>query len=127
MPSIPPHQPRILLVDDEPSVVRALQRALREHDLVVAFSGVEAIEVLDSGQTFDIVFCDLMMAQLSGMEVFDIVKRRYPGMQDRFVFMTGGAFTQQAKDFLNGVANPVVEKPFDIRALRLLVSRRVAA
>jgi PAS domain S-box-containing protein len=118
---------RIMLVDDEPSVVRALQRALREHDLVVAFSGAEAIEVLDSGQQFDLIFCDLMMAQLSGMEVFDIVKRRFPALVDRFVFMTGGAFTQQAKDFLSGVANPVVEKPFDIRALRLLVSRRVAA
>ena len=118
---------RILLVDDEPSVVRALQRALREHDLVVAFSGVEAIEVLDSGQEFDLIFCDLMMAQLSGMEVFDIVRRRFPDLLDRFIFMTGGAFTQQAKDFLSGVSNPVVEKPFDIRALRLLVSRRVAA
>jgi two-component system cell cycle sensor histidine kinase/response regulator CckA len=118
---------RILLVDDEPSVVRALQRALREHDLVVAFSGAEAIEVLDSGQEFDLIFCDLMMAQLSGMEVFDIVRRRFPDLIDRFIFMTGGAFTQQAKDFLGGVSNPVVEKPFDIRALRLLVSRRVAA
>jgi two-component system cell cycle sensor histidine kinase/response regulator CckA len=118
---------RIMLVDDEPSVVRALQRALREHELVVAFSGAEAIEVLDSGQQFDLVFCDLMMAQLSGMEVFDIVKRRFPGLAERFVFMTGGAFTQQAKDFLSGVENPVVEKPFDIRALRVLVSRRVAA
>ena len=118
---------RILLVDDEPSVVRALQRALREHDLVVAFSGVEAIEVLDSGQQFDLIFCDLMMAQLSGMEVFDIVRRRFPDLLDRFIFMTGGAFTQQAKDFLGGVSNPVVEKPFDIRALRQLVSRRVAA
>jgi PAS domain S-box-containing protein len=118
---------RILLVDDEPSVVRALQRALREHDLMVAFSGVEALEVLDSGQTFDIVFCDLMMAQLSGMEVYDTVKRRYPAILDRFVFMTGGAFTQQAKDFLSGVPNPVIEKPFDIRALRALVNRRVAA
>jgi CheY-like chemotaxis protein len=116
-----------LLVDDEPSVVRALQRALREHDLMVAFSGVEALDVLDSGQIFDIVFCDLMMAQLSGMEVYDTVKRRYPNMTDRFVFMTGGAFTQQAKDFLSGVPNPVVEKPFDIRALRALVNRRVAA
>jgi PAS domain S-box-containing protein len=118
---------RILLVDDEPSVVRALQRALREHELVVAFSGSEALEVLDSGQTFDIVFCDLMMAQLSGMEVYETVRKRYPGIQDRFVFMTGGAFTQQAKDFLGSVPNPVVEKPFDIRALRALVSRRNAA
>jgi CheY-like chemotaxis protein len=118
---------RVLIVDDEPSVVRALQRALREHDLVAAFSGVEAIEVLDSGQRFDIVFCDLMMAQLSGMEVFDIVKRRFPEQQERFVFMTGGAFTQQAKDFLSGVTNPVVEKPFDIRAVRSLVNRSLAA
>jgi two-component system cell cycle sensor histidine kinase/response regulator CckA len=118
---------RILIVDDEPSVVRALQRALREHDLSVAFSGVEALKVLDSGQGFDIVFCDLMMAQLSGMEVFATVKQRYPQLLERFVFMTGGAFTQQAKDFLAGVTNPVVEKPFDIRALRSLVSRRIAA
>jgi CheY-like chemotaxis protein len=118
---------RIMLVDDEPSVVRALQRALREHELVVAFSGSEALEVLDSGQTFDIVFCDLMMAQLSGMELYETVRRRYPGIQDRFVFMTGGAFTQQAKDFLASVPNPIVEKPFDIRALRALVSRRNAA
>jgi two-component system cell cycle sensor histidine kinase/response regulator CckA len=118
---------RILLVDDEPSVVRALQRALREHELVVAFSGIEALEVFDSGQVFDIVFCDLMMAQLSGMEVYDTVRRRYPGTQERFVFMTGGAFTQQAKDFLASIPNPIVEKPFDIRALRALVSRRNAA
>ena len=118
---------RILLVDDEPSVVRALQRALREHEMVVAFSGSEALEVLDSGQSFDIVFCDLMMAQLSGMEVYETVRRRYPHFQDRFVFMTGGAFTQQAKDFLASVPNPIVEKPFDIRALRALVNRRNAA
>ncbi|MET0387453.1 MAG: response regulator [Polyangiales bacterium] len=118
---------RILIVDDEPSVVRALQRALREHELVAAFSGLEAIKVFDSGQRFDIVFCDLMMAQLSGMEVFDIVKRRFPELKERFIFMTGGAFTQQAKDFLAGVENPVVEKPFDIRAVRHLVNRSVAA
>jgi PAS domain S-box-containing protein len=118
---------RILIVDDEPSVVRALQRALREHDLSVAFSGVEALKVLESGHVFDIVFCDLMMAQLSGMEVFETVKQRHPQLLERFVFMTGGAFTQQAKDFLAGVTNPVVEKPFDIRALRSLVSRRIAA
>ncbi|MEY4577547.1 MAG: hypothetical protein RL701_2250 [Pseudomonadota bacterium] len=124
---VPGRRLRILIVDDEPSVVRALQRALRDHELTVAFSGVEAIQVFDSGQRFDIVFCDLMMAQLSGMEVFDIVKERFPELQERFVFMTGGAFTQHAKDFLGGVTNPVVEKPFDIRALRSLVNRSVVA
>jgi two-component system, cell cycle sensor histidine kinase and response regulator CckA len=123
----PGRRMRILIVDDEPSVVRALQRALREHDLVTAFSGADAVDVFESGQRFDIVFCDLMMAQLSGMEVFEIVKRRFPELKERFVFMTGGAFTQSAKDFLSEIVNPVMEKPFDIRALRLLVSRSVAA
>jgi hypothetical protein len=37
------------------------------------------------------------------------------------------AFRQQAKDFLSDVENPVVEKPFDIRAVRMLVNRSVAA
>jgi CheY-like chemotaxis protein len=123
----PGRRMRILIVDDEPSVVRALQRALREHDLVTAFSGADAVDVFESGQRFDIVFCDLMMAQLSGMEVFENVKRRFPELKERFVFMTGGAFTQSAKDFLSEIVNPVMEKPFDIRALRLLVSRSVAA
>jgi two-component system cell cycle sensor histidine kinase/response regulator CckA len=131
-PPTPVQQPatrrlRILIVDDEPSVVRALQRTLRAHDLAVAFSGHDALQLIAAAPDFDLVFCDLMMAQLSGMEVFEAVRLRYPHLQDRFVFMTGGAFSQQAKDFLSGLPNQVIDKPFDIRALHALVSQRVAA
>jgi two-component system cell cycle sensor histidine kinase/response regulator CckA len=118
---------RILIVDDEPSVVRALQRTLRAHDLSAAFSGYDALQLIAATPEFDLVFCDLMMAQLSGMEVFEAVRLRYPQLQDRFVFMTGGAFSQQAKDFLSDLSNPVIDKPFDIRALHALVNQRVAA
>ncbi len=127
MPLQPVRALRLLIVDDEQNVVRALQRALREHHVSVALSGSEALSMLDSEQTFDLVFCDLMMADLSGMDVYEAVKRRYPGVESRFVFMTGGAFTPAAKEFLATVPNPVLEKPFDLRAIQKLLEQRLAA
>jgi PAS domain S-box-containing protein len=131
LPSIPVRTSaralRILVVDDEPSILRALQRALRDHHVSIALSGSEALDVLDSGQDFELVFCDLMMANLSGMDLYEAVRQRYPGFESRFVFMTGGAFTPQAKEFLSAVPNPLMEKPFDIRAVQRLVRDRLAA
>ncbi|MDD9943008.1 MAG: response regulator [Myxococcales bacterium] len=124
-PTPPPTGARILIVDDEPSVARALQRALRNHDVAVALSGREALQLLSEPPRFDIVFCDLMMADMSGMDLFAAVKERDPGMEDHFVFMTGGAFTERAKDFVATVDNQLLEKPFDIHKVQALVGERI--
>ena len=110
----------ILVVDDEPAVGRALQRTLRGHQVTLALSGREAMGYLRSPDSFDIIFCDLMMAEVSGMELYEHV-RQTTGQHTRFAFVTGGAFTPQAKEFLATIPNPILEKPFDVDEIHDLI------
>jgi CheY-like chemotaxis protein len=52
------------------------------------------------------------MAEMNGMEAYDAIQRVRPGLERRMVFMTGGAFTSRAQQFLDSVPNPILEKPF---------------
>ena len=116
---------RILVVDDELPVASMLSRVLDEdHDVVVATSGEAALELLEQAR-FDVVFCDLLMPTMSGMELYAEVRRRHPGQEKRIAFMTGGAFTPRAAQFLSQVPNPRIEKPFDLRAVRAIVQNLV--
>jgi two-component system, cell cycle sensor histidine kinase and response regulator CckA len=125
-PSGPPGAvSRLLVIDDEPLVARSLKRVLRDHDVTLASTGEQAVDLLTSnGSHFDLVLCDLMMPGMTGMDVFGAVTDKMPELADRFVFMTGGAFTSGARDFLDHVANERIEKPFDPNRLRTLVRER---
>jgi signal transduction histidine kinase len=123
-PSAASTRARVIVVDDEPLVGRSIQRALRGHDVVVYTSGEEAIERLCSDEPFDVVLCDLMMPEVSGMEVFRRVCERRPEIASRFVFMTGGAFTAQARAFLKETPSVCLEKPFELNQVRELVTER---
>ena len=111
LPAVAPdtRRKRILIVDDEPLVARALKRALRAHDVTVAVGGVAAIEALRT-TSFDVIVCDLMMPDVSGIDLYE---RMPADVQRRFVFATGGAFTQRAQQFLAEVPNRRIDKPFD--------------
>ena len=112
---------RVLVVDDEPAVATMLSRVLEDdHDVTVETTAREALNLLLS-QEFDVVLCDLLMPSMSGMELYRELAAKRPGMEDRIVFMTGGAFTQRAADFLSQLDNPRLEKPFDLdRVLELV-------
>lgn len=116
---------RVLIIDDEPGVVRSLQRSLSAHHVTCALSGREALEIFESGQVFDVVLCDVMMANISGVELYEVARQRFPGLERRFVFVTGGAFTPQTKAFLAGIENQVIEKPFNIKHLQRVVQAGV--
>lgn len=116
---------RVLVVDDEPLIARAVARTLREHDVVTTTSGVEAFELIEHGERFDVVVCDLMMPQMTGMDLFDKLLAFAPEQAERFIFLSGGAFTVQAREFLERVKNPRMDKPFETHALRALVRERL--
>lgn len=119
-----PHA-RVLVIDDEPLVASALRRALREHEVFIINHGREAITRLTlGGEEYDVILCDLMMPDVPGAEVFEEVRKRRPELRDRFVFMSGGAFTAETRAFLERVENERIEKPFDVHALRALVRSR---
>jgi PAS domain S-box-containing protein len=121
VPSRLARRARILVVDDELAVATMLSRILGEdHDVETASSAEQALRQFDEFR-FDIVFCDLLMPGMTGMDLFAEVAKRHPGHERRIVFMTGGAFTPRAAQFLSRVANPRIEKPFDLQAVRSIL------
>jgi PAS domain S-box-containing protein len=114
---------RVLVVDDEPMVARALGRLLAAHDVVTTQHGRDALARFRAGERFDAVLCDLMMPELSGMELHAAARALDPLLADRFIFITGGAFTESARTFLAGATNPTLEKPVERGALDAALSR----
>lgn len=114
---------RILIIDDEPLLGQTLRFAFQDkHDVEVASSGREALDRLGADSDFDLVLCDLMMPDVSGEHVYRAVSERAPSLLPRFVFMTGGAFTERAQEFLAQFAGRQLEKPFNIDEVELLLS-----
>jgi PAS domain S-box-containing protein len=114
---------RVLVIDDEVVLAHTVRRILGEsHDVVPIDSAQEALVLFRSGQRFDVIFCDLMMPQVSGMDLHAELSRIEPDQAQKMVFMTGGAFTPRARDFLATVSNRRIEKPFNIQGMRSLVA-----
>jgi CheY-like chemotaxis protein/two-component sensor histidine kinase len=116
---------RILVVDDEPALGPAVRSLFAgEHDVVVAVSGREALARLTDDPDFDVILCDLMMPDLTGMDLFEELKAIRPELAERFVFMTGGALTGRVEDFFKKYPNRCIQKPFDLMELRSLARPR---
>jgi two-component system, cell cycle sensor histidine kinase and response regulator CckA len=108
---------RLLIVDDNVNVARSLSFLLSDHDVEISVEPVEAAHRVLAGDRFDIIFCDLMMPAMTGMELYAIIAEKLPEQAERVVFLTGGAFTPAAREFIARVPNTVLEKPFDEEAL----------
>ncbi len=114
----------ILIVEDQVVVANALVRLLSaEHEVTCVRSSREALLQIESGRPFGVVLCDLMMPDMTGMDLFADLSRTAPYLADRIVFMTGGVFTPRAREFLERVPNPRIEKPFDWDQLRAIVRK----
>jgi PAS domain S-box-containing protein len=114
---------RVLVIDDEPALAAMIRRVLSKTcDVELASDGREGLARLENDAPYDIVLCDLMMPDMTGMDVYAEVAKKRPGAEARFVFMTGGAFTPRATDFLAQVPNRRLEKPFETALLRAIVA-----
>jgi len=114
---------RVLVIDDEEPVRRVLGRMLRDHDVVTAGGGAEALALLDGDRAFDVIFTDIAMPDMTGIELYQHLSVHRPADAKRLVFVTGGAITAHARDFLDTVPNPYLEKPVRGATLQALVSR----
>lgn len=116
-PELSPTPYRVLVVDDEPLIARAIKRALAPFIVHIANDGEEALATL-ANHTFDAILCDLMMPRISGADLYAHIERNLPHLLNRIVFMTGGAFSEWSQQFLESVNCPVLEKPFQPLQLR---------
>jgi PAS domain S-box-containing protein len=112
----------VLIIDDEPALVKMIERMLTGHEVATTSSAAEALERMRSGTPFEVILCDLMMAGMTGMQLHDELRGARPEMAARIVFMTGGAFTTEAREFLARVPNRCLEKPFTLAQLEAELS-----
>ncbi len=118
---------RILVVDDEPTIGVAIGRALgADHEVAFSSSARDALRRLISGEDYEIILCDLMMPEMTGMDLHATIERMLPAVAGRLVFLTGGAFTPRARAFLDQVPNARLDKPFEEEEIRLFVRDRLA-
>ena len=122
--SVPVQGKRVLVIDDEAGIASVMRRIIgRGNEVVVAHSGREALGLLEQDTDFDRIFCDLMMSDLTGMDVHAELAKKHPECLPRLVFMTGGGFTARARAFLQNFSHPRIDKPFEPELIRRLVAQ----
>ncbi len=118
---------RVLVIDDEAAVRTIVRRVLgKSHEVVCAEGGLAARELLERDDRFDVLLCDLMMPELSGVELFQWIRCERPALAARVVFMTGGVFTAAARALFSKVSNQRLDKPFTKAQLLDAVATRLA-
>jgi PAS domain S-box-containing protein len=117
---------RVLVIDDDPAMGSAIQLVLTDdHDVEVFTSAKRALARIEKGASYHAIVCDVMMPEMSGADFHTALARAEPDVAGRVIFLTGGAFTLGAREFLDRVGNPRLDKPFDSQSLRALVNRVV--
>ncbi len=120
-----PVRGRILIVDDEDATRAVMARMLRAHETVEAESGEAARQLLARDQDFELILCDVMMPEVSGVDLHAWLSEENPDLANQLIFVTGGAFTPRTREYLNHVDNARLEKPFDVIELRKTVASRI--
>ncbi|WP_437870042.1 ATP-binding protein [Sorangium sp. So ce363] len=119
---------RVLIIDDEPLLTRAIAGTLEpRHETIATASARDALSRIRAGERYDAILCDLMMPDMTGMDFYTSLAEHAPEQQRRVVFLTGGAFTERSKAFLQQVNARLLLKPFDAATLLSLVDEVVAA
>ncbi|HEX3766450.1 MAG TPA: two-component regulator propeller domain-containing protein [Kofleriaceae bacterium] len=114
---------RVLIVDDEPRVAQALERMLQtDYDLTLVACGATALEHITAGNRYDAIITDVMMPNMTGIELFDRLQLLSAEQASRVIFLTGGVFTPQTQARLEAAGNPQLQKPIGAQELRTCVA-----
>ena len=109
----------VLVVDDEESVSDVVEELFSQQGnrIRVARNGREALDLLERGDVFDLVLCDLKMPVMGGQELFLELKQRTHPALEHFVFISGNVLDPAARSFLEEHRVPHLYKPFNLREL----------
>lgn len=114
----------VLLIDDDPALIRMLGRMLGRHRTTTCTSADEALQLLGE-RAFDIVLCDIMMPGMTGAELLQHLRRTAPERADRVILMTGALLGEDLGELRASMTGRWLEKPFSRNELEATL-RRVA-
>ncbi len=116
-----PERVRVLIVDDEPAICKALKVALDRagYDAIAAQSGDSALTVL-SLESVDVLLLDLRIPDTRGDVVFELAAATHPHLRHQTLFMTGD-ISDRALKLIQSCKCPVIRKPFELRELIAMI------
>ena len=118
---------RILVVDDQPSVLRSVMRMLAPLglDITTEDSPRRALQLIKDDD-YDMILSDLMMPAMTGMALYQEVMQHKPEVCARFLFMSGGPSSEEARAFCTAHADRLLTKPINYAVLtKALVSNHL--
>jgi CheY-like chemotaxis protein len=123
-----PKQAAVLLIDDDPSVLAILRKALGQEDLSVdsADSAREAVRML-ARDDYDLILSDIRMPEFDGKQMFAFLEQHQPQYRGRVVFLTGDTGNPETMEFLQATQCAYLSKPIDIPRLLALLRQRLSA
>ena len=120
-PQTPLH---VLVVDDEPGILRALTRLLQRdgHIVETATDGHAALARLGEDD-YDLLLCDLRMPALDGQTLYGLLQRQHPTLCQRLIFLTGDTLSVDSQAFLAQCGLPWIAKPCSIDEIRTAMAK----
>ncbi len=116
-------QPRVLVIDDEPLLGQTIRLGLGGTlDVTCELSGEQGLNRALGSEDYAVVLCDLSLPDRPGAEIYDELRAKKPELSERFVVMTGGAVSDEARAFLERYEGPLLTKPFTLSDVEKLVT-----
>jgi DNA-binding NtrC family response regulator len=116
----------LLIVDDEKSFIDIIAQRLRQRGFFVdcAFTGIEALDILEKKDTIDVVVLDIKMPDLDGIKTLEKIKKKYPLIE--VIMLTGHATINSAVETLKIGAFDYLTKPCDLNDIISKAEQAVA-
>lgn len=125
---VPPADPpldrsrvRLMVVDDDRVLLKVLGRVLADYDLVLVGSAQAALESIAARRP-DVLLVDVCMPGQGGVDLWEALAARHPGLAERVLFMTAGVLDRPLLDRLGRSGRPLVRKPLAFDELHALIA-----
>lgn len=115
----------LLVVHGEEHVDRVWEVLCRDHYVEIESRADEVVRRINGGDHFDLILCEVMMADCTGPELCAKLAVGHPDHAAGMVFMTDGTMSEPAREALARMSNLCIRRPFDVDGMRALAWRRM--
>jgi len=119
---------QVLVVDDDPAMLRALTHLLQRdgHTVQTATDGQAALALLQE-RGYDLILCDVLMPALDGHTLYGLLQRQLPALCQRMIFLTGDTWSPDSMRFVEQCGQPWLPKPCSIDEIRTAMAQVLPA
>jgi CheY-like chemotaxis protein len=105
---------KVLMLEDEPIIGRAVSRALAMHgyDVEVALNGLIAKEKIDAQTQYEFIICDIKTPVMNGIQLFEYLLQEHHRLADHIIFTSGDSLGIITREFVEKVKKPFLSKPY---------------